>query len=160
MSESRYPDWVSRLARLLGPAQQLVTLVVLISSIVGYFVHDTYGKNHAAIAISTKTLRYTTSSMHDTRSNARKEALAKCREGLESEHMDDCKIATWFYNMCGALAMDLGTDKPNNKDMAWGADWAATQKVAEKEAMENCEKHSKHGKCAIVTSFCSAGESS
>ena len=147
MSESRYPDWVSRLARLLGPAQQLVTLVVLISSIVGYFVHDTYGKNHAAIAISTKTLRYTTSSMHDTRSNARKD-------------MDDCKIATWFYNMCGALAMDLGTDKPNNKDMAWGADWAATQKVAEKEAMENCEKHSKHGKCAIVTSFCSAGESS
>lgn len=143
---------VERLRRWASPVQQFITAFVIISSIGGYFAHNNYGDNHGAIAVSTTTMQFGTSSMLDSRNKARKEAMAACREEVDGVKPDDCKIGVWFYDACGALALDRAARTVDN---AWGAAWAGTQQVAEEKAMENCRRHSRSGKCSIADSYCS-----
>ena len=145
-------ELIERIRRLVGPAQQFITMFVVVSSVGGYFVHNSYGDNYGAIAISIQTLEYGTTSMQPSRSKARHVALEACKKENEDAEPRDCKLAVWFYDACGALAIDRASQTKNN---AWGADWAGSQKVAENKAMENCERRSRTGNCVVAESFCS-----
>jgi len=62
------------------------------------------------------------------------------------KNADDCRVAIWFKNGCGAVAR--GPD-------GWGADWAAGSRQAQRAALASCSNHS-YG-CQVIRWQCSGG---
>lgn len=72
------------------------------------------------------------------------------RRGAESTaynncNANDCRIAIWFKNGCGAVAVGNGG--------GWGADWGADIDPAKYLAVEACQKHTNG--CRVVRWQCS-----
>ena len=85
---------------------------------------DYYG----AIAFSQQTGAHGYSYDYGSRRVAQSRALQEC-----AKHGGGCKIATWFRNACGALAVGNGN--------GWGAEWGNTRAEAERLALQRCGTH-------------------
>ncbi|WP_082850958.1 MULTISPECIES: DUF4189 domain-containing protein [unclassified Sulfitobacter] len=73
---------------------------------------------------------------------SREEAEAVARSGCKSS---DCRTPLWFKNACGALA--------SARSGAWGTGWGTKPAIANRYAIETCEKHG--GKnCKIRLNVC------
>lgn len=99
---------------------------------------------YGAIAISNTTMENAYSYNYPTQSEAEQKALDICRNS--AGRPQDCEIAVWFYDACGALAI--------NGDRAWGANWKNTQAEAEQSALALCGDSGQQG-CEVVISYCS-----
>ena len=66
-------------------------------------------------------------------------ALAECRR-----HANDCVVAIWFRNACGALAVGLD---------GYGAGWATNRVQAERSALQLCRRYAED--CTILRALCS-----
>lgn len=95
---------------------------------------DSFG----AIAYSPATGALGWSYEHNTRRSAESTAYGNCNAG-------DCRIAIWFKNGCGAVAVGNGG--------GWGADWGADRDPAQYLAVEACRKHTNG--CRVVRWQCS-----
>lgn len=81
----------------------------------------------------------------NSKAQAESVALANCdkRAGRKGA----CRIATWFSNRCGALAM--------GPDGIWNADDATSKRDASAKALNDCNKRAGPGKCTVEVSVCS-----
>lgn len=90
-----------------------------------------------AIAYSTSTGKSGSSWNFRLLGEAYNRALEECAR-------DDCEIATWFKNACGALAVgDNG---------CWEAHWGANRSDAEAKALNSCNQRCE--RCRIISSPC------
>ena len=92
-----------------------------------------------AIAVSPSTGAYGYSQNFKNKREAQKTALRYCRK-----HARDCKIATTFWNACGALAMG---------DNGWGAHFGKSPQQAENKSVRMCNQYTRN--CVVRTSVCS-----
>ena len=90
--------------------------------------------NFGAIAYSPNTGSHGYSYDYPSRGQAEGHALAECRK-----YAGDCRVAIWFRNACGALAIG------NNG--GWGSGWGDSRQRAEYEAINSCRQHA--GNCGI-----------
>jgi hypothetical protein len=97
------------------------------------------GPKFGAIAYSPGSGSYGYSDNYGNRAQAESRALNQCGK-------DDCVIATWFFNNCGALA--AGTDH------AWAGENAASEERAKILAQASCRGRS-GGNCEVLVSHCS-----
>lgn len=95
-----------------------------------------------AIAYSQSSGSYGWATDFPTRRAAENAALASCQE-----RANDCSVAVWFSNACGALAV--------GGDGGWGADWGRNLRAAENKARHVCTGYSYD--CRIVVSRCVSG---
>ena len=79
-----------------------------------------------------------------SRASAENAALAECNK--QAGRANQCEVATWFYNMCGALAI--------SQNGAWGVKWSASLARARKVALDNCISVKTAKECRVVKSFC------
>lgn len=93
-----------------------------------------------AIAFSQSTEAYGFSHNYSTRRQAENVALNAC-----AERAGDCRIAVWFYDMCGALAVGDGD--------GWGAAYEGSQSAAQSSALNYCRQNTTG--CRLELSFCS-----
>lgn len=112
----------------------LTALMISLSSSLA-FAGDKYG----AIAISPSTKALGWSYNYNSNSYAKSVALAHCRK-----HASDCKIASWFRNACGAIAI--------GNSGGWGADWGRNIKQAKWKALKRCRGYD-HG-CKVKRWVC------
>lgn len=91
-----------------------------------------------AIAYSPTTRAHGWTHDYGSRQEAQNVALAECRR-----HADDCVIAVWFRNACGALAVGLD---------GYGAAWATNRVQAERAALKLCRSYSED--CGAIRSIC------
>jgi hypothetical protein len=96
-------------------------------------------RKYGAIAYSPGSGSYGYSDNYGSRAEAESRALNQCGK-------DDCVIATWFVNNCGALA--AGTDH------AWAGEIAASEERAKILAQASCRGRS-GGNCEVLVSHCS-----
>lgn len=97
---------------------------------------DSYG----AIAYSPATRADGWSHSYATRAEAERRALREC-----SSRARDCRVAIWFKNACGALAV--------GQNGGWGSGWGNDRRRAELEAIGVCNQYT--GGCNIVRWACS-----
>lgn len=74
-----------------------------------------------------------------SRKQAEREALKNC-----NKHGGGCKIANWFRNACGAIA--IGTNG------GWGADWGVSLNQAKSKTVKQCGKYDSG--CKVVRWVC------
>lgn len=96
---------------------------------------DSFG----AISLSPETGATGWSHDYNSRREAERVAQSHC-----FGNADDCRVAIWFKNGCGAVAR--GPD-------GWGADWASGSRRAQRAALAACSNRS-YG-CRIVRWQCS-----
>lgn len=77
-----------------------------------------------SIAYDAKTRKHADAFDFTTQQAAEQAALAECRK-----LSNDCSVAIWFRNACGALAIGHG---------GWGAHWGTDQEQAEGRALQKC----------------------
>ncbi|WP_117192593.1 DUF4189 domain-containing protein [Rhizobium terrae] len=77
---------------------------------------------------------------HGSRRSAERTAQDGC-----FQNANDCRIAIWFKNGCGAVARGDGG--------GWGADWGADRGPAEYLALQACRQHTT--RCRVVRWQCS-----
>ena len=87
-----------------------------------------------AIAYSPNTGSHGYSYDYGSRREAEAYAMNQCRK-----YAGDCRVAIWFRNACGALAIG------NNG--GWGSGWGDSRQRAEYEAINSCRQHA--GNCGI-----------
>lgn len=97
---------------------------------------DSYG----AIAYSPTTRADGWSHSYSTRADAERRALREC-----SGRARDCRVAIWFKNACGALAV--------GQNGGWGSGWGNDRRRAELEAIGVCNQYA--AGCSIVRWACS-----
>jgi len=95
-------------------------------------------RRYGAIAYSPSGGSYGYSSNFADRADAETRALKECGK-------DDCVIATWFFNHCGALA--------TSSNGSWGADQAASEQGAQALAQARCVREG-GSNCKIMASQC------
>ena len=111
---------------------------ILISSVVAA---PAQAANYGAIAFSPATGAHGYSYDYRSQRQAQHRALGECaRRG------GGCKIATWFRNACGALAVGAGN--------GWGAEWGNTRAEAERLALQRCSTHTSG--CYILRWVCTS----
>lgn len=121
-----------RLQLVIGIGSILISLLAFPAA---HAKADSYG----AIAFSPATGATGWSHSFDTRRQAERRALAGC-----SGNARDCRIAIWFVNACGALAVGRN---------GWGAGWGNDRRRAEQEASRSCDNNSRG--CRVVRWQCS-----
>lgn len=94
---------------------------------------------YGAIAISPSSKAMGWSYDFRSKWKAERAALARCRQ-----HASDCRIATWFRNACGAVAV--------GHNGGWGAHWGASVKNANWRAKKTCNKHDSY--CEVKRWVC------
>lgn len=104
-------------------------------------VSEARADNYGAIAYSPRTGAVGWSYDHPSRRRAERVAMGNCRN-----YAGDCRIATYFYNACGAVARGSGG--------AWGADWGDDRYSAESNALDACYNHGDN--CRIVRWACTS----
>jgi hypothetical protein len=97
------------------------------------------GRKFGAIAYSPGSGSYGYSDNYGGRTQAESRALEECGK-------EDCVIATWFVNNCGALA--AGTDH------AWAGEYDASEERAKILAQASCRGRG-GGNCEVLVSHCS-----
>ncbi len=96
---------------------------------------DSFG----AIAYSPTTRADGWSHSFPTRADAERRAMREC-----SSRARDCRVAIWFKNACGALAVG---------PTGWGSGWGNDRRRAELEAIGVCNRHS--AGCTVTRWVCS-----
>lgn len=81
--------------------------------------------NYGAIAFSQRTGAHGFSVDYSSRAAAQHRAMQEC-----ARYGRGCRIASWFKNGCGALAVGNGN--------GWGAEWGNTRGEAERLALQRC----------------------
>ncbi|PLW78443.1 DUF4189 domain-containing protein [Cohaesibacter celericrescens] len=79
---------------------------------------------------------------YNTKRQAQNRALSECRQQGRN-----CKVALWFRNACGVLAM--------NRQNSWATAWGDTRRYAEQLALRSC--NNKYGGCFVKRWVCTAG---
>lgn len=102
-------------------------------------VADSYG----AIAFSPSTRADGWSNAFSIRADAERRALREC-----SARARDCRVAIWFKNGCGALAV--------GQNGGWGSGWGGDRRRAELEAIGVCNQYT--GGCRITRWVCSGAQ--
>lgn len=97
-------------------------------------------RSYGAIAYSVSSGAWGYSEEYSGRTAAQNRAVKECRT-------QDCQVAAWFYNSCGALAAS-GTNGP------WGAAQGANEARARQSAQARCAKEGGTN-CQILFSRCS-----
>lgn len=110
-------------------------------------------RKYAAIAISDTQLLWGNSYNAASRKEAEEAALTYCYSNASKPK--DCKVAVWFYDACGSLAIKANTLTDGKNNGAWGADWASSKKGAEKKALKLCQKYGGDA-CKPAVTFCAA----
>lgn len=107
---------------------------------------------YGAIAFSQGTMNYGISYHKASRRAAEATAMDYCANAPDKPK--DCKVATWFYNHCAALAIKPNT--PGKANGAWAAEHAASSRLAKKNALNACRKYAGQdaNQCKVVESFC------
>lgn len=107
---------------------------------------------YGAIAFSQGTMNYGFSYNKGSRRVAETVAMEYCAKAPDNPK--DCKVATWFYNHCAALA--LKPSAPGKANGAWAAEHASSLRVAKKNALNSCRKYAGQdvNQCKVVESFC------
>ncbi|GEO83074.1 MULTISPECIES: DUF4189 domain-containing protein [Alphaproteobacteria] len=100
---------------------------------------DSYG----AIAYSPSTRADGWSHSFSTRADAERRALREC-----SNRASGCRVAIWFKNGCGALAV--------GQDGGWGSGWGGDRRRAELEAISVCNQHA--AQCRVTRWVCSGAQ--
>lgn len=95
--------------------------------------------NYGSIAFSQETGAHGYAYDYATQTEAQDGALAEC-----AKYGGGCKVASWFRNGCGALAV--------GDDRGWGADWGNSRNEAENKALQRCGTHT--SKCKIIRWAC------
>jgi serine/threonine-protein kinase len=94
-----------------------------------------------AIAYSADTGKHTSTQNHGSRGEAESKAKRECGE-------NDCEIAAWFYDSCGALATDQDDQE------TWGGAQGANEARASQGAVARCVREG--GKnCKVIATACS-----
>ena len=104
----------------------LAALAILAAASQSAHAADYYG----AIAVSPTTSALGWSYDYGSRNAAERAALGKCEE-----HADDCQVAVWFRNACGAVAIGDG---------GWGGAWATNKDAAISRAIDACSNHAEN----------------
>lgn len=92
-------------------------------------ITDAQARNKfGAIAISPSSKAMGWSYNYNSKWKANQVALNKCRQ-----YASDCRIATWFRNACGAVAVGANG--------GWGANWGRSIKNAKWKAKKACRKY-------------------
>jgi len=112
---------------VMGQAALLVPTAAL--------ARDYYG----AIAYSQSTRAHGYSYDYRSRRAAERRAYRECRQ-----YGGGCRIAVWFRNACGALAV--------GKDGGWGSGWHRNKRRAQTNAIRSCNDVS-YG-CRVVRWVC------
>jgi serine/threonine-protein kinase len=99
---------------------------------------DLYG----AIAYSQQTKNYSWATDFNSQEAAENAAMDECYNKAS-----DCRIATWFQNACGALAV--------GEDGGWGAHWGKNFRQAQNKALSACNGSSYN--CEVVVTKCVQG---
>jgi Domain of unknown function (DUF4189) len=95
--------------------------------------------SYGAIAYSPDTGQIGYSEQYANRAQAEQRARQECGQ-------NDCEIAAWFYNSCGALATD--------DDGTWGGAQGGNEQRARQGAIARCKKEG--GKnCKVIATQCS-----
>ncbi len=98
--------------------------LMFVSSITDAQARNKFG----AIAISPSSKAMGWSYNYNSKWKANQVALRKCRQ-----YASDCRIATWFRNACGAVAVGANG--------GWGAHWGRSIKNAKWKAKKMCRRH-------------------
>lgn len=98
---------------------------------------QTTGGIYGAIAYSPSTQKIGFSWRYPTQAEAEQTARQFCEA-------DDCKIATWFGDNCGALATG---------PQGWGGDYGPDVATARAKAIQRCSQYSSN--CRVVRWVCS-----
>jgi hypothetical protein len=113
--------------------------VVLLCLILAGAAHPALAQDYfGAIAYSPASRAHGWAYDYASRAEAQNRAMDECRR-----HADDCVVALWFRNACGALA--AGFD-------GYGAAWGTNRGEAERSAMKSCRSYSQD--CSIKRWFC------
>ncbi len=96
-------------------------------------------QNFGAIAYSPTSTSYGYAFDYSNRHDAEVAAMNNCRA-----YAGDCRVAIWFRNACGAVAVGNGN--------AWGSAWGNSQSEAEYAAINVCSGYA--GGCATRVWSC------
>ena len=99
---------------------------------------DLYG----AIAYSQKSKNYSWATDFNNQEAAEAAAMDECYNKAS-----DCRLATWFRNACGSLAVGA--------DGGWGSHWGKNFRQAQNKAINACEGSSYN--CRVVVTKCVKG---
>ena len=134
LAEVYFPPWPGGVAMRFFLAY-LIPLLSLFATVPPAHAADSFG----AIAYSPATQAVGWSYSYSTRSGAEQKALSGC-----TPHARDCRIAIWFKNACGAVAVGAN---------GWGSGWAATSTGAKNKAVHVCSRHTRN--CQVYRWQCS-----
>lgn len=109
-----------------------------LSAPVGAMARDLYG----AIAYSQSTRYHAWATDFNSQNEAENAAMNECYNNAS-----DCKVALWFMNACGALAV--------GSDGGWGSNWGNNYKQSQNKAIAQCQTVS--GGCQVVVTKCITG---
>jgi serine/threonine-protein kinase len=117
-------------------ALALTTVLAAFAGVPLAAAEDQFG----AIAFSPETGSVGWSYNQQSRRQAERAAMGNCRG-----YADDCRIATYFRNACGAVAQ--------SPDGGWGADWGVDRREAERNAIDACYNEGNSG-CRVIRWAC------
>ena len=103
--------------------------------------YEKLDKSYGAIAYSKKNGVYGFSDGWKTKGKAKKTAMQYCKQN----NGDHCKIMVWFYNQCGAVAVDGKKVSPGLGE---------TIVSANEDALKECQKGGKKN-CVVKVTHCS-----
>lgn len=98
-----------------------------------------HGDVYGAIAYSPDTGAVGWSYNKRSRVQAEDSAMNNCLANA-----DDCRVATYFRNACGAVA--------RSPEGGWGADWGNSRREAENNALAECYNHGDN--CRVIRWAC------
>jgi len=116
---------------------------VLIGAMIAGGATAAQADNYGAISISPHSGSTGWSHDYSSRWEAEQSSQSNC-----DQYADDCRVAIWFKNACGAVA--------RAPDGGWGADWGDNRQDAEYAAIQSCEKHSYD--CEVIRWQCSGAQ--
>jgi hypothetical protein len=103
--------------------------------------NDGTGRRYGAIAFSPTSQSWGDSYRYHSQGSAQDRAMGEC-----GTLADDCVVAVWFYNNCGAVASD-----PNG---TWGSAFSNSAPLASRAAIADCRKSGGQN-CTVQHSVCS-----
>ena len=100
-----------------------------------------HADNFGAIAYSPESGSVGWSYDAGSRRDAERMAMNNCEN-----YADDCRVAIYFYNACGAVA--------RAPDGSWGSGWGSSRRRAESEALDSCSNHGDG--CRVIRWACTS----
>ena len=119
--------------------KRILASLAVLTLLAGPALADSYG----AIAYSPSTGAAGWSYAYNSRGDAETAARRNCDSSA-----NDCRIAIWFRNGCGAVAV-------GNRG-GWGSGWAYDRHGAQRQSIRSCRKQT--GSCRVIRWQCSENE--